>query len=77
MHTIDSLHHRALRVTGAAADRALIAGSTRLATLAEEAHELAQRAYHRQDAGLMARAIQAARAIGRRVRTVTSKRGEA
>ena len=76
MHTIDTLHHRALRAADAAADRCLRAGSAKLAALASEAHQLAQRAYHRQDAGLMARAIQAARAIGRRVRTVTSKRGE-
>lgn len=76
MQTIDTLHHRALRATGAAADRALIAGSARLAALASEAHQLAQRAYHRQDAGLLSRVIATARAIGRRVRTV-AKRGEA
>ena len=76
MQTIDTLHHRALRATGAAADRCLLAGSTRLRALAEEAHELAQRAYHRQDCGMLAAAIQAARAIGRRVRRVTSQRGD-
>lgn len=76
MHTLDTLHHRALRACGGAADRAAVAGSPRLVALAEEAHQLAERAFRRQDAGLLARAIAAARAIGRRVRRVT-ERGDA
>lgn len=75
MHTLEHLHSRALKATGAAADRCTAAGSDRLANLAEEAHELAQRAFRAGNAGLLASAIATARSIGRRVRRVTRLRG--
>ncbi len=75
MQTIETLHNRALRACGAAADRALAYGSERLAAVAEQTRDVAERAFRRGDCGCLQRVIRTAAAIGRRVRAAAMRGG--
>ena len=68
MHTITTLHSRAIKAINGAEYRCQITERTDLLRIAQQIHTIAVKAYNQANSTLLLKTIQTARSIGRRVR---------